>query len=203
MLSAHDCLARSYGEKGYAILHTTLLKIFRPIFVANPLLVHDVDADTFISKVLVPKLAAELIQEDRRCTAAEAVQVLFSSAQFGKDAYPLEDEDDMGFAAEAAAGVAKEHAVLLHTLTNVGECSRCTKTLTSFSVRAPPHPRPVKKTTPSTAALPSQPGGVVIKQEDVIVRVPAALQDETVGGFKVGRTADGNMCFELLSDDDM
>ncbi|TFK78767.1 hypothetical protein K466DRAFT_467246, partial [Polyporus arcularius HHB13444] len=78
----------SYGEKGYAVLHLLLLKLFRPCFIANPSLVHELDADTFISKVLVPKLAAELILEDRQCTSAQAIEILFCSAKFGKDAFP-------------------------------------------------------------------------------------------------------------------
>ncbi len=215
--SSHKCYAStSYGEKGYAVLHLLLLKLFRPRFIANPSLVHELDADTFISKILVPKLATELIREDRQCTTAEAIETLFRSAKFGKDAFPLEDEDDMDFAAEVAERLAKDYAASLDMLKNASQCVQCgTGTHHVPSRGHPPRPRPVKK-NPRDSATPSasQPStskgstavsGHEIKQEEVEGVIPPAGSSYSASweGFKLVRvTDDGKPCYELLSDED-
>ncbi|TFK78344.1 hypothetical protein K466DRAFT_607073 [Polyporus arcularius HHB13444] len=200
MRTLGQATAGYYGDKGYAIMQLILLQLLRPRFISNPLLVHELDADTFISKVLVPWLAAELIREDRGCTHADALNILFSSSRFGKEAYPLEDEYDMDTHAEAGAEMAKVHATVLLALDNVTKRS----TPSASQIRNTDDPTAVP-TPPASQSTLEVSRFVVIKQEEVeaVIPVSGSSAGSDWPGFKLsGVTKDGKPCYELLSDED-
>ncbi|KAI1791110.1 hypothetical protein LXA43DRAFT_889821, partial [Ganoderma leucocontextum] len=78
----------SYGAKGYAILFRLLLHLFKSSFDSHWTLVHCLTTDSMIGMVLVPEAAVLLIQEDRSCDRASAIQCLRTTHRYGTIAYP-------------------------------------------------------------------------------------------------------------------
>ena len=198
---------RSYGQKGYHIIFDTLLRMVKKMLDKCHALVHELDVDAFIERVLIPEVAARLIQDDRRCDFEAAVQVLQASHEHGKLAFPVDDYDqDVDSASQTLPGLMSSPSFSvdlgrLYALVDLAPCTICTSNprQTVPSTPSRPKPRPVRK--PGTAAnAPSPRPSPKVKIEPT--EAPLGFHaDGGIPGF-VRKTIGKQTVYELLSDDD-
>ena len=204
----------SYGEKGYAILFDLLVRLFRPSLERNRTLVHGLDADVFISEVLVLELAVLLIQDDLSCSRPTAITTLGDSDSYGTMAFPLDDGDEL-----SPFTLATTHTTVLAQLETTMLCTECQPSI-PLAPRPRPLPRPQQHHTPpagssnnvcsgdsmapvQTCSLPPR----IKEEEEEVVIPPADRSDPSIQQLSDGRwkveQGDGGICrYELLSDDD-
>ncbi|KAF8629092.1 hypothetical protein AX15_003583 [Amanita polypyramis BW_CC] len=86
-----------YGELGYAIIHQTLLDLFPPTSCNLDFTV-PLTPEHFVQRVLVPEVAARLIQEDMDLYGdsglSKALQVLRDSSKYGVAMFPDDSADN-------------------------------------------------------------------------------------------------------------
>ena len=75
-----------------SIIYQTLLHLF-PINGTNWEAIDQFTPKGFIEQILIPETAMWLIQDDCKCTAAQAVSVLHDSSEYGAIMFQLDDEN--------------------------------------------------------------------------------------------------------------
>jgi len=91
--SFHYCRVYSYGEKGAAVIQSTIYRLFNPISTRSNA-IDPLKFTDYIGYVLVPYVAHRLIAQDLTCTLKEAYTRMIESGDLGSEIHPLLDGED-------------------------------------------------------------------------------------------------------------
>jgi hypothetical protein len=120
-------LVHSYGAKGYAVILSTIYRLFDPTSTTTEAIA-PLRFTSYATYVLVPYVAHLLISEDLGCPPEDAYKTMLDSQQVGAMLHPELDDDseleDIFEANNRAARIEKEQVsqhllhvfYLLHTL---------------------------------------------------------------------------------------
>jgi hypothetical protein len=83
----------SYGEKGAAVIESTIYRFFNPISTRSNA-IDPLKFTDYTRYVLMPYVAHRLIAQDLTCTLKEAYATMLKSGDLGSEIHPLLDGED-------------------------------------------------------------------------------------------------------------